>query len=551
MGITNLLPQLSQVSHKINLSELHEIEVREPPLKRCKASVSYYKKRRKIRVAIDISAWIASACHGNGAELLDERHFSNYGRTELLREHEQSKKKDINSSKRTENIKAENNVTETSNSGSLQVEQVQLFITRAENSVLRKVSSVQACLSSEVLVVFDGDTPPLKRTCCEERKKKRDDAASRRDQVLGSPSNPINLLDDEDMAENDAILTTLKKISAAKKAGAHKSEIYTAVVTSLLKTLREKRIPFLVSPYEADGQLAYLSKEGLVDLIISEDSDFVGHGAKAVLYKYKEVYIPYGRLNPCEPNNREATGVLIRRNDLKAKYQSFDLSEFTDVMLTVLCIAAGCDYCKSLRGIGIKTAKTVVKEAFQTRTDTPKLKLVFDALFKASHETLSRDEMNKYMKKFLAALIMFRHPAVFDPINVKLDYSNYDSPDPELMTYEQYAAIIHSRSKMEEITGKLYCKKMALNVVEGYINPKTWSLVYSESESPKSALEALKRWNTDTYEIEHDEMNRGENDKGIAMSSQSSGATSSASKLSSQTSNRSSNISVLSPNLLG
>ena len=43
-----------------------------------------------------------------------------------------------------------------------------------------------------------------------------------------------------------------------------------------------------MAPYEADAQLAYLSKEDIVDVIITEDSDLLVFGAKRVLYKMDE-----------------------------------------------------------------------------------------------------------------------------------------------------------------------------------------------------------------------------------------------------------------------
>ena len=71
MGINNLLPKLSSISHKVSFSELNNTVLRGPPSKKRKTDDN------KVRAAIDISAWIASACHGNGAELIDERHFTN------------------------------------------------------------------------------------------------------------------------------------------------------------------------------------------------------------------------------------------------------------------------------------------------------------------------------------------------------------------------------------------------------------------------------------------------------------------------------------------
>lgn len=37
-----------------------------------------------------------------------------------------------------------------------------------------------------------------------------------------------------------------------------------------------------MAPYEADSQLAYLSKEGIVDLVITEDSDLLVFGCEKV-----------------------------------------------------------------------------------------------------------------------------------------------------------------------------------------------------------------------------------------------------------------------------
>ncbi len=537
MGIVNLLPNLSKVSQKIYLSDSHKLEISEPPYKRHKTN---HYNGSKIRTAIDVSSWVASACHGNGAELLDERHLSNYGRAELLHEHQKSKRGNDND---VENSSESGNRSKQS-CDSVQVEQIQSFISRAASSVLRKISSLQKCLSTEVLVVFDGSTPPCKATCCGQRKKTRDKAATNRDQVIGSPSNTTILHDDTETA---TIQTGLNKISAAKKAGAHTSETYNAVVNTLLTTFREKKIPFLVSPYEADGQLAYLSKNDMIDLIISEDSDFIGHGAKAVLYKYREIYVPPGHQHQ-DGSSSKASGVLIRRKDLDTKNEDFDLSGFNDVMLAILCVAAGCDYCNNLRGIGVKTARLSVKNAFEKGSKDAKLKLVFDFLFRHSYGRISPEAKSEYVNNFLSALVMFRHPIVFDPMNVELKISNYENPDRELMEYGPYAAIIQDKSKMEEIVGKFYCKEMAMHVVEGYVNPKTWSLFSSDAETPTSVCEALQKWNKETYELER-EIANDENESKLSMIASQSSGTSSTTKHSSQTSNRS-NISALSPNLV-
>lgn len=42
---------------------------------------------------------------------------------------------------------------------------------------------------------------------------------------------------------------------------------------------------YLVAPFEADAQLAYLAREGQVAAVISDDSDMLVFGAPEVIFK--------------------------------------------------------------------------------------------------------------------------------------------------------------------------------------------------------------------------------------------------------------------------
>lgn len=53
----------------------------------------------------------------------------------------------------------------------------------------------------------------------------------------------------------------------------------------ILVALKELNVPFMVAPYEADAQLAYLSRCGFIDAVLTEDSDLLVFGAKCVLLK--------------------------------------------------------------------------------------------------------------------------------------------------------------------------------------------------------------------------------------------------------------------------
>jgi len=43
------------------------------------------------------------------------------------------------------------------------------------------------------------------------------------------------------------------------------------------------KLDYIISPYESDAQLAYLANKGIVDLIITEDSDLVLFGCPKVI----------------------------------------------------------------------------------------------------------------------------------------------------------------------------------------------------------------------------------------------------------------------------
>ncbi len=62
-------------------------------------------------------------------------------------------------------------------------------------------------------------------------------------------------------------------------------DITPDIAYRLILELKKKNIEFIVAPYEADAQLAYLNRMNIADFIITEDSDLMAFGAKRMLYK--------------------------------------------------------------------------------------------------------------------------------------------------------------------------------------------------------------------------------------------------------------------------
>ena len=57
------------------------------------------------------------------------------------------------------------------------------------------------------------------------------------------------------------------------------------MVDLFMDVLKELEIEFVVAPYEADAQMAYMVKAGLAEFAISEDSDLIAYGCPKILMK--------------------------------------------------------------------------------------------------------------------------------------------------------------------------------------------------------------------------------------------------------------------------
>lgn len=72
------------------------------------------------------------------------------------------------------------------------------------------------------------------------------------------------------------------------------------MIMRFIGVLRRMGLAFYVAPYEADAQLAFLSKAKLIDIVISEDSDCIPYGCKTVTMPSHWAFIgPLQRLIVC------------------------------------------------------------------------------------------------------------------------------------------------------------------------------------------------------------------------------------------------------------
>lgn len=121
--------------------------------------------------------------------------------------------------------------------------------------------------------------------------------------------------------------------------------ITSEMVHATIVALQAAKIEYLVAPYEADPQLAYLSLHNFIDIVITEDSDALVYGCRRVLFKL----------------NKDGYAQEIIRRALGANTDLSFLS-FTDTQFKLMCCLAGCDYVVKLQNIGLITAHKLVQK---------------------------------------------------------------------------------------------------------------------------------------------------------------------------------------------
>ncbi|XP_032467750.1 exonuclease 1 isoform X2 [Phocoena sinus] len=239
------------------------------------------------------------------------------------------------------------------------------------------------------ILVFDGCTLPSKKEVEKSRRERRQ----------------ANLLKGKQLLREG-------KVSEARECFTRSINITHAMAHNVIKAARSQGVDCLVAPYEADAQLAYLNKAGIVQAVITEDSDLLAFGCKKVILKMDQF----------------GNGLEVDQARLGMCKQLGDV--FTEEKFRYMCILSGCDYLSSLRGIGLAKACKVLRLA-----NNPDILKVIKKIghYLKMNITVPED----YIKGFIRANNTFLYQLVFDPIKRKLIPLNAyeDDIDPETLSY--------------------------------------------------------------------------------------------------------------------
>lgn len=233
--------------------------------------------------------------------------------------------------------------------------EARLAMDKCVDYVIRHSENVRKQYGIELVLVIDGESLPSKDRTNEQRRMDRIEAFRRGLEAEGRG----------DKRE-------------ARKQFSRACSVSHEIRHLLILQCKLRRIPFVVAPYEADAQLAKLAHVGIVDVVISEDSDLLAYACPRVLFK---IDFKTGR----------GDEIQIMR-DL-ASNDSLSFRNWSHDMFVYMCILAGCDYCEGIPGIGIKIAHKYVRihrtpsKIFKALRAAGKLPVEFEDAFWMAYRT--------------------------------------------------------------------------------------------------------------------------------------------------------------------
>ncbi|KAJ2171757.1 Rad2 nuclease [Coemansia sp. RSA 560] len=201
---------------------------------------------------------------------------------------------------------------------------------------------------------------------------------------------------------------------------------------AVIDELKKCGFRYLVAPYEADAQLAYLERTGVVTAVVSEDSDLIAFGCRNVLFKMDQF----------------GAAVVFDRKRL-GRTRAVDVDGWSDAKIRRMCVLAGCDYAASVPGIGLKRAHRYVARSESVESAV--------ALMRADGVCVP----DEYEENAVRAELTFLYQRVYDPRSKCID-----------------CVVPHTKSAplLEEMPfiGEMLESRVAQRVAEAEIDPITY-----------------------------------------------------------------------------
>ena len=289
-----------------------------------------------------------------------------------------------------------------------------------------------------VVLVFDGGALPAKQGENAERRSQREEFRKRARELWAAGN-----------------------VAAATECYQKAVNITAEVSRRLILELRRRRVEYVVAPYEADAQMAYLALSGLVDAVLTEDSDLLAYGCPRVLFKL----------------DRTGTVSEVLARDFP-RCRELNLAGFSHRMFLEMCVMAGCDFLPSPRGVGIKKAHDAIRRWRSFPRACKQLRFQGTSLPAG------------YEGAFQCAVWTFCHQRVFCPRRKEVVHltpvpGGALSPDPELR--KLFAGQCEGLGEDDSFLGPPLPGPLTLGLVRGDLHPRTREPFADEVPPPRAA----------------------------------------------------------------
>ena len=310
------------------------------------------------------------------------------------------------------------------------------------------------------IFVFDGATLPSKMEVEEERRNRRERAYQ------------LAMKMESEGREIEAINQWKQSI-----------DITPFHASKVIEALKKRNVQCIVAPYEADAQMAYLSRSGYVDVVICEDSDMIPYGCSVVLFKM---------------NVQTETCDVYKAEDLAKTAFGLNINLF---QIQMTCIVSGCDYYGGVFGIGLKKAVKLIDGCTTIQQIVRKIKKLNLKLVEDDLET-----------RLIEAYFTFNHQYIFDPEEQDIfPLTNFedneitpisylfpktkkwivDHPDNQFGTAIRWTDEQLSEISKQRILGKKFEKNEMIQIANGKMNPDT--LVLFSEERDRKLLKEIEQ----------------------------------------------------------
>ncbi|GMH41851.1 hypothetical protein BSKO_09761 [Bryopsis sp. KO-2023] len=223
-------------------------------------------------------------------------------------------------------------------------------------------------------------------------------------------------------------------------------DVTPEMAKQLIDELKSEGVEYFVAPYEADAQLAYLAHRKDVHAVITEDSDLLAYACPRVFFKF----------------DKNGEGQEIKLADLP-RNKGINLVGFDHQMFLEMCIMAGCDFLKTLQGVGMKKAH---KQIQTSRNFVKACKIL-----RFSSQSVPKNFESDFQK----VIWLFRHQRVYCPEAKELVHL---TPLPEGGIGSADVDVIEAIPTGDELTALTFLgpdipKEEAREIATGNLHPMT------------------------------------------------------------------------------